>query len=282
MKNKVKYRHNKRRNVGFIFEVLTRTIAKSVIEGDKKRKEVLMSVINEHFNQKSSLFKELEVYNTILEISNIDNEKMAEKILAEAKLKHSRIDSQKLFVEQSKLIDVINKVLSKDLYSSFVPNYRSLATISQILNNDIPVKDRVLLEDKLIKEMMNKQKTELELESIDNIAMRNFLEKFNEKYSFLFKPQKKLLENYIFSFLDNGVRFKLFLNEEISRLKELVNDSLTLDDISNDSTICEKLNKILELLDSYSQKNPDHAMIEELLKIQKLSEEILENNDNKV
>ena len=85
------------------------------------------------------------------------------------------IDKKKLFIEQSKLISKINRNLSKSVFSNFVPNYKSLATISQIFNNDISVKNKVLLENNIIKTMLVEDKKETEMQPVDNIAFNIYI-----------------------------------------------------------------------------------------------------------
>ncbi len=68
----------------------------------------------------------------------------------EVKRSHSKLDKEKIFKEQTALINKINKMLSKNVFSNFVPNYKNLATISQILNPDVSIKHRVLLEGFLV------------------------------------------------------------------------------------------------------------------------------------
>ena len=81
-----------------------------------------------------------------------------------------------------------------------------------------------------------------EMVPIDNLVYKTFVEKFNKSYGdSLLGEQKSLLNNYIMSFADNGLQLKMFLNEEIPRLKNAVNEKL-------DKTKIEQILKIQNLV----------------------------------
>ena len=87
------------------------------------------------------------------------------------------------------------------------------------------------------------------------------------------------MTNYLFSFSDNGVGLKSYLNEEIGRLKEAVKESLHLKEIKTDEDMVEKTQNVLEFLDNLSKKQIVEDDIKKLLKIQTLIQEV-HNNGN--
>ena len=141
-----KTKHNKKRNTAFLYEALIRDLTKSVLEHNKGRKKVLVGILREHFQKDSLLARELELYKTISEAANLPI-KIAERLLQEVKLERLRIDDDELFGEQTELIKIINKSLGKDVYTNFVPHYKSLATIAQLFSTSVPIKKRVILEE---------------------------------------------------------------------------------------------------------------------------------------
>jgi hypothetical protein len=59
------------------------------------------------------------------------------------------------------------------------------------------------------------------MKTLDSLTYNTFVDKFNSSYKHsLLKEQRELLTNYITSFSDNGLGLKMFMNEEIGRLKE--------------------------------------------------------------
>mgnify|MGYP003119638628 CR=1 FL=1 len=270
----MKLRHNKRRNTAFLFEVLVREMTKSVVEKQLDRKAKIVSIIKEHFGGGTELAKELSLYKTLMSTSEL-NERVAEKIILEVKRVYTSLNRNKIFDEQSALISKINKDLSKSVYANFVPNYKSLATIAQMFNSEVSAKTRVLLEETLIKRMTREEKAEEAMPRISNLTYRTFVKKFNKEYNHkLHEEQKHLLNNYISSFSDNGIGLKLFLNEELGRIKRALKESLLADEINSDPSMVEKTKKVLDLLESYKQERIDKKTLHEILKIQNLVREI--------
>ena len=108
-----------------------------------------------------------------------------------------------------------------------------------------------------------------------NLVYKTFIKKFNETYGgSLLEEQKSLLKNYITSFNDNGIQLKIFLNEELGRLKETIKRSIKLKEITSDSDMLEKTNKILEVLEDFKSKPFDKNMLTQILKIQNLTKEM--------
>lgn len=267
---KQKMKHNKKRNTAFLYETLVTELTKSVIEKDESKKKVVVSILKEFFSKGKLLHAELSLYKNLNETKNLDR-KIAEKILLESKFEYEGLSKNEIFNAQTKLINSINKRLSQSVFSNFVANYKDLASISQIFNGPLPVKERVLLEETVIEKMSDKTETikENKMVPVDNLVYKTFIKKFNEKYvGSLLKEQKDLLTNYIVSFGDNGLSLKVFLNEELARIKQEIRTCSELQEIKSDPTMLTKTNKIIEKLELFRKKDVDQKMLGELLKIQ--------------
>jgi hypothetical protein len=182
-----------------------------------------------------------------------------------------------VFNEQTKLINTINKKLGFDVYNSFVPNYKDLATIAQIFNSSTPIKEKILLEQNVVEKIkiIKEEKDKNSLKPIDNIIYKTFSNKFNEKYSSLLSEQKELLTKYVGSFENNGIEFKIFLNEELDRLKKLVKESLEKPEIKSDVGMLEKTQKTFDFLNSFRDvKDLSQDMLQKVLKIQQFVHEV--------
>jgi len=269
----MKAKHNKKRNTAFIFEALSREMTKTIVSKDEKRRRKIAAIIKEHFKKGSELRKELDLYRTLDEHSE-SIETVANKIVQEAKSEYDTIDKKELFNEQTALINSINRHLSKSVFSNFVSNYKHLATISQVFSRDANVKDRVLLEGTLV-EAMTKPRKDLEMKSVDNVVYKTFVKSFNDEYSeHLPEEQKDLLGKYIASFHANGLELKNHLNEEVGRLKERVNESLTSEEISTDEEMLQATKNVVGLLESFSKKPIDEDMVRQVLNIQNFIREV--------
>jgi hypothetical protein len=271
----MKLRHNKKRNTAFLYETLVKELTKSVVNDDVKKKKTVLSILKEHFKKGSILGNELSLYKDVVESRGLDHN-TAEKILHEAKMIYwSGFKNQKVYDEQSEVITKVNKDLSKRVFSNFVPNYKDLATLAQIFNDDLTVKKRVMLEKQILKNMISKEEESKEsMKPIDKLTFNTFANKFNSMYGELHEEQKNLLMQYVFSFSDGGFGLKTYLNEEIGRLKKVVKESLKMEEIKSDSIMLESAKKVIGVMEEYKNKEVDDTMIQQVLKIQKLAKEV--------
>lgn len=271
----MKMKHNKKRNTAFIYEVVIRELAKAIHEGDLKMKKKIIKLIREAFNSNTIMGKDLELYKSILETKEVDRY-IAEKIMFQSRVQKGSIDHKRLFAEQSKLIETVNKEISPDVFSNFVPNYKDLATIFQIFHPKTKTKNRVLLESQMIDRMtLSEDSSESEIKPIDNLTYKTFVKKFNEKYSeTLLAEQKDLLSKFIGSFSDNGLDLKVYLSEEIPRLLKVVLQSKKMTEIKDDKDMVNKTDKVIEVLKETSDRKVDKELVHDILKIQNLAKEI--------
>jgi len=270
----VRVKHNKKRNTAFLYEVLVKELTKSIIEKKPAQKRFVAALLKENFGPRTILRQELEYYNTLLETTGLEMH-VAAKLLHETKIAQTQLDSKRIFNSQTRIINKINKTLSQDAWNTFVPSFKSLATIASIFNSGTSVKQRVLQEDTLIKMMHSSKKIEEnKLQSIDNIVYKSFVKKFNEEYGALLREQKDLLGKYIASFADNGLELKLYLNEEIGRLKKKIKASLKMEEVYSDESMVEKTKTVIKTLESFSDASPTQEVISKVLKIQQLVQEI--------
>ena len=149
-------KHNKKRNTAFIYETLSRELTKAIVDKDKNRKTSVVSIVKEHFSSASALTKAI-------------------------------------FDSQSQVIATINKNLGKHVWSNFVPNFKSLASVNAIFNTKMPIKTKVLFEQQIIEKMTAGNNLDEELKTIDNLTYHSFIKKFNNKYTDLLQEQKDLI-----------------------------------------------------------------------------------------
>ena len=275
----MKTKYNKKRNTAFVYEALIREGTSAILQGDHERKNTVVKLIKKHFAPNTPLQKHLQCYQSLYEATNLDI-KTCEKIIREAKLAHRVLDPHGLFVSQTDLINDVNKELEPSVFNNFVPNYKSLANIHKMFSTSTSPKNSVILEELVLEEMSNTQESQEDVQ-IDNVVIESFVEKFNNKYNeTLLAEQKTLLNLYISSFVDNSLELKMYLNEEISRLKKQLNESKSKEEISSDTQMVEKTNLILEKLDTLKDGFADHDMLLTILKVQQLVEEINEDADS--
>jgi hypothetical protein len=272
----MKTKYNKKRNTAFVFEVLIREGTSAILQGDHDRKNTVVKLIKKHFAPDSTLYKHLQCYQSLYETSGLDRN-TCEKIMREPKLAHRVLDPHGLFVSQTDLINDVNKELEPSVFNNFVPNYKSLANIHKMFSTNVSPKNSVILEELVLEHMSRTEEAEEQVE-IDNVVVESFVEKFNTKYdNKLLTEQKQLLNLYISSFVDNSLELKMFLNEEIARLKSSLLESRSQEEIVSDESMVEKTEQVLELLENYKDTEADQNMLLTILKVQQLVGEI-ENN----
>ncbi|MBL97606.1 MAG: hypothetical protein CMF52_07300 [Legionellales bacterium] len=275
----MKIKHNKKRNTAFVYEALVREGTSAILQGDEKRRNTVISLIKKHFANDSILKKDLECYRSLYEANSLSEANCA-KIIKESRLQKRLIDPEGLFIKQSDLIHDVNKELSPQIFNNFVPNYKSLASIYQMFSNDTSPKDSVLLENSVLSHMQSREQSS-EIAEVDDIVVNSFVQKFNTKYDEqLLDEQKTVLNLYIKSFVDNSVEFKMYLNEEIKRLKDEVNKAKHNNLIKSDSDMLSKTEKIIEKLDSFKNTQIDEHVLSTVLKVQSLVKETVENGNS--
>ncbi len=265
-------KHNKKRNIAFVYETLTRALTKAIVDNDGDRKSLIINILREHLGPSTVLGEELRLYRTLLETRNIQ-EKVASRLMTETKEAYKQLDESALFDAQSRLIAAINKQLGAEVWATFVPNFKSLASVKGIFSAKTALKKRVLFEQAIVDKMAEKVDTPLEnLQPIDNLTYHSFIKKFNQKYDNLLQEQKTLLTHYITSFADEGFEMRLYLNEELGRLKSLLVKNL---EAQEEGLIKEKIEGVVEYLEGFRKRDFEEKDLGKVLKVQDLSRELL-------
>tara|TARA_R100000808_G_C2128731_1_gene138388 strand:- start:200 stop:1030 length:831 start_codon:yes stop_codon:yes gene_type:complete len=270
----MKNRHNKKRNTAFIYEALIKEATVAMLRGQSERKRKIVDIIRKHFNPDSELYKELKCYRSLYENQSLDRA-LSEKIVREAKIAQRLVDPHGLFKQQTELIKDVNSEVSPGVFNNYVPNYKTLASISQLFSTKLSPKGAVILEGQIVDNMTAAAPPEPVIEEIDSVVVNKFVEKFNHKYGDeLLEEQKELLSYYITSFADNALELKIFLNEEIVRLKTELSNAQTVEEIEADKEMVDKTLKIIEKLDAFAGSSIDESVLKTIMKTQRLVREI--------
>ena len=271
----MKFKHNKKRNTAFLYEVLIKELTKAVVSSNIKRKDFIVETIKKYFSTNKILGKELKIYRDLNETVAVDLY-TAERLLNETRKDFDALDRGQVFNEQTSLINEINKSIGKKTFNNFVPNYKNLATIYQIFLNKNTTKELILLERKLLSTMVGTKQplVETKMPHVNNLTLSSFIKNYNNKYSgVLLENQQKLLNKYILSFSNNGLEFKMYLNEEVSFLKEELENLMLKEDVAADDVMVSRMKELQDLLESFGAKKIDDDLISKVLKIQSLIKE---------
>jgi hypothetical protein len=270
-------KHNKKRNTAFLYECLIRELTKAIVQENKVKQTKVKGLLREFFSKGKPLKQELDLYSSILESKGMGKD-YSKRFLIETKKDFNDLNRKEIFNEQTSLISKINKVLSGQVFSNFVPNYKDLATVGLFLqDSSLKAKKRIMLEDKMLGMVGREEKPLVEMQHIDKLEFHMFVKRFNDTYEHtLLKEQKDLLSNFITSFADNGLGLKCYLNEEIGRLKNAFDSKIEKDATS---PLNENFKRVRQKLDNYAKVPLSEASVEEIFYIQDLLAEVQRDVD---
>ncbi len=267
-------KHNKKRNTGFLYESLVVEMTNAMINKDLNKRDTIKRALQEHFKQGTELHRELSLYKSVLDAKEIESDE-ASFVIEENCRAHSALDKDKLFEQKTSLINFINKNLDRNFYNNFVPSYKSLASVSTMFSDKANAQEKYKVKKVLIEGMTAKSKEDPnKMKHIDELSFNIFVKKFNEKYSEnLLEEQKELLSKYILSFLDNGLEFKVHLNEELAKLKKALKEKSK---IVLDEKMSQMMSGVVDILEEYKEKEIDEKALMTILEVQ----EMLSENEN--
>ena len=275
----MKFKHNKRRNTAFLYEILVRELVKIAMKKDEGRKKTTIDVMKRFFNADAPLGKELKVYKALYETTNLSAID-AERLLIEAKRTFfgtGFVTPEQVYDEQSQLIATINKKLSPSVFTNFVPNYKSLATIQQVFSKDVSIPNRIMLERKILDDLSAKklivEKKEDKVK-INDLAIKTAVKIFNKKYENLSENQKILISKFLVKNEETEADLKLFVAEELSRIKNKLSSSLTIKEFQEDAIMKNKAQKTLLLIEEVLKNEIGEEEASLILKLQELEKEL--------
>ena len=173
--------HNKKRNVGIIYEQLVRKVSESLVEGDMDRANLVLDILKKNFRKGTELYKEFRLFNALVK-TTVSSDSIATKILSEAKSAAQVHSAGLLRSEKSKLIKVINHTLDDEtFYRTRIDDYRTYATIQTLLNDwrsgsNADIKRVALYEDKihtwLVTEKPERNLDDMRTNDIDKLTVK--------------------------------------------------------------------------------------------------------------
>lgn len=268
--------HNKKRNTAFLFEILLKEQIKAILAKKDSKAQLIEKIITKFFSKGSTLFRELELYESLLEFRDRSGEDI-DRIVLLAKNERASLNDKEIYEEQSKLISLINKKIGQEAFYNFVPNYKELATINILFSKQTPFNIKLKMEENLKNHLkLAIPKEEFINEKVDTLIFSKCVDNFNEKYEGLLDEQKELLSKYLLAKFGDNIDFPIYLNRECQRLTTAIETNKQK--VKDDETLYENINLALSNLKSASIKYNDDLFIYSILKHQQLARE-LENGE---
>jgi hypothetical protein len=277
--------HNKKRNVGIIYELLVKAVSAYLVEDDKSKAQIALDILGKHYNKKTELFKEFRLFQALAK-STVKDTSVAAAILAESKAASRRFNSVKLNNEKSDLIREINYNLKdQDFYHRNVPDYRIYATIQTLLNSwregdRSNLSETVVIESNLVdwlksdKQQVNEN---VNIDSnVDKLVVKIMNEKFNDKYANkLTLEQKNLINDYVFSMQnDEGFSIK---SKAIKIQQDALKEIKQIRSTEKNPVILEKIDLVERRVNELDFLDMNDDKIVKLMTLTQLINEIKED-----
>lgn len=202
-----KLKNSKYKNTGFILDVLIRNMTTEILNSKDQNS---INIIRKYFNKNTELSKEVRIYQTLSE--NGKSKNICEKLIDAVKQTHKSIDRHKLSKEKYKLIGEIQEKFDiKNFFDTRVEKYPIYASIYKLLEYSIEDNPETYLTNReFLIESISKTENGSTAKTVEDVIyensqtpddrkmiFRSLIKMFNEKYSRLNSPQKKLLTKFI-------------------------------------------------------------------------------------
>jgi hypothetical protein len=242
----MKLKHNKFKNTGILFELLTRQVTADIMSN---RESAAVNIIKKYFSC-GEIAKEYKLYQTLTKVASLSEAKAETVVNSTVKLAE-RINRTVLRKEKYNLIKEIKETYDlEEFFKAKIHNYKAHAAIYNLIEAHVSlefidpsfvVDNKVTLLEFLTKQEIDKDKVEnqvmLEYSSQDKatraLISKIMIEKFNEKYADLLPEQRDVLRTYINN-ISNTVSLREYINTSfksikttLSKLKDKVSDQRT-------------------------------------------------------
>ena len=262
-------KHNKKRNTAFLYECLIKEMTKAVVRGELQKKQQIVETLKRYFSKGKPLYNDLQLYKQLMEPQKLE-ESLGLRYMKKVKEDWETLDRKEIFNQQTNLIKEFNQNLP-EAFGNFISNYKSIATVGQYFNsNGLKAKTRLLIEERVKTLVISNPRVikEDNLKTVDALTYKTFVSKFNDTYKeTLLKEQRELLTNFITSFSDNGLGLKMFMNEEIGRLKQQCENL-------SEGQWSDKIKLVKEKLEDFKKKPLTEEVVKDVFHIQQLLSEI--------
>ena len=246
-------KHNKIKNTGILFELLTRQIAVDLMESDNSK---AVDIVKKYFKTGTQLGKEYQLYKILAE-TKYNVESRAETLLEAVLDSRKKLNNTSIRREKYNLIKEIRKCYNeKDFFNTKINNYKVLASVYNLFQYkeevapDTYVSTKYTIVENITStakahktnrtyEYLKKQEKDLRI-----LAYSTLVEKFNKKYSNLTEKQKKLIKEYINN-ISNTNKLREYVNSEVEEVKDTLKSQIKkVDDKVTQIKLTEVVNQI--------------------------------------
>jgi hypothetical protein len=264
-----KLKHSKYKNTGILFEMLVRKLTSETLSSDKS---VTIDIIKKYFGKNTEMAKELHLYNALLK-EQFRSEAQGLDYIRTIKRTHGNLNQSILNRQKYNLVkEISEKFVFEDMAKIHIGNYKTLASIYMLFNNDetdnpkkimecksvilengMPIKQKTVIKDPVI-EAFKAQPKDIRL-----TTYKILVDKFNEKYSRLDESQKRLLNKYITNVNDTQ-ELKKYIQQIIPEIKTNLGKQAKLITDPATKIKVQKLSEMLCTVENMKSLNESHVL----------------------
>lgn len=273
--------HNKKRNVGIIYEQLLHKASAALIDNDTATASKCTSIIKKYYRPGTEIFKEFRLFQALIN-TTVKSDTLGARLIQEARRGVHIFSPQQLEIEKSALIRDINKVINDvDFFNQPIKEYRTYATVQTLLNDwkreDEANLQRVVEYEGKLLEWMQSEKDQtpklddLTTNDVSSLSVKVMNEKFEKKWGDkLNDTQKALIRDYVHGSVDERML------ESIK--KRAMRGLIKLQESTDSQVLIEKLDGVRVMVESASTRSLDDAGIVKFMQLTQLYQE-LESKD---
>ena len=248
-------KHNKIKNTGILYELLSRQITVDVINDTKNPKSV--KLFKEFFNKNTELGKEYELYSILLN-KKYKNLTHASSLLEAVVKSRRKLSNRRLANEKFNLIKTIKENYDiKEFFNTRIPNFKVLASVYRVFQTETGKEDfgplvktdsSITITEHITQTKQTRVKKPVMSEyssqekDLRLLSYQLLVDKFNKKYKSLNESQKNLLKQYINN-VSNTNSLKEFIDSEVIKVKRALKTLLPkIDDKITKIKLSEAIN----------------------------------------
>jgi len=278
-----KLSHRKKRNLGLVYEFLTREVTTAVVGGAKNRAAAALDIMAEHLSEGCPLYPELSLHRQVMGTRGV-SERLARRIVDELKAAGIRSSAQRSTLEAAKtsLIHEMNKTLGQDVFDRYrIPNYTAHASIGILMNRGLDGRmdegvELARVEDHLMGFLTSVAESGPQYDPDASLyAYRTAVNLFEQEYGKeLSQPQSDLLREYVkVSLGGNAAPFERMFEKQRTNLREVLRARRSDDAFTSDADMAKRLDEAILEIESLLPDQTDES-VEQLLLFHNLKMEI--------
>jgi hypothetical protein len=277
-----KLRHNKKRNLGLVYEFLTREVSSALVAEDRPRAARAMEIIARHLSPGTPLHEELSLHRQVMEARGL-SERMAKRIIDELKAAGIRLaaTASRREAAKSALIHEMNKRFGKEIFDRYrIAEYTAHASVNILMSRGVDSRldetvEAAKVEEHLLEFLTSKPTDPVKFDREASLyAYRTAVGLFEQEYGKeLTQPQSDLLREYVrVSLGGNPAPFKRTFEKQKNELREVLRFRRSDEVFKTDAEMAARLDEALAGLDALDASKEES--VEQLMLYHNLRKEI--------